>query len=50
LKRKIHDKKDDIIARGGEHWFAYALQPYQELLDAIREGLLGGAILQAMRV
>ena len=50
LVKKIHDKKDDIIARGGEHWFAYALQRYQELLDAIRDGIVGGAILQAIRV
>lgn len=50
LVEKIEAKKDQIIARGGARWFDYTLRRYQELLNAIREDVVGGAIFKASKV
>ena len=50
LVEKIEGKKLEIIQQGGERWFDYALRRYQELLDVIRQDLIGGAIFRATRV
>ena len=44
LVDKINSKKGEIVSQHGERWFDYALGRYQELLDVIQEGIVGGAL------
>ena len=50
LVRKIQSKQAEIVSHHGEQWFDYALRRYQELLDVIQQGIIGGAIFKATRV
>ena len=49
LVRKIVNKRDIIVQQAGERWYEYAVWRYQELLDVIRAGVIGGAIFRATR-
>lgn len=49
LVNKIESKKADIVSQHGDRWFEYALRRYDELLDAIGDGVIGGAIFRAVR-
>jgi SAM-dependent methyltransferase len=50
LVHKIQSKQEEIVSRHGDRWFDYALRRYQELLDVIQEGVIGGAIFKAIRL
>lgn len=50
LVRKIESKQEAIVSEHGARWFDYALRRYQELLDVIKDGTIGGAIFKAVRV
>jgi len=50
LVDKINSKKGEIVSQHGERWFDYALRRYQELLDVIQEGIVGGAIFRATKI
>ena len=49
LVDKIQSKKAEIVSQHGDRWFDYALRRYEELLEVIRDGIIGGAIFKATR-
>jgi SAM-dependent methyltransferase len=49
LVNKIQAKRGEIVSLHGERWFEYALKRYQDLLDVMKEGIIGGAIVTAVR-
>jgi hypothetical protein len=50
LVDKINSKRREIVSQHGDRWFDYALRRYQELLDLIQEGIVGGAIFRATAI
>ncbi len=49
LVKKIGEKREEIVRTSGQDWFDYALRRYEELLEKIQEGLIGGALISATR-
>ena len=49
LVSRINAKRDDILRISDDRWFQYARKRYQDLLDAVQEGIIGGAIVRATR-
>ena len=47
---RIIEKKERIVSGYGPEWYAYVLKTYQELLDSLNEGMIGGAAYWARRV
>jgi len=50
LCRRILAKRDQIISGYGQEWFDYVQTTYQELLDSMEKGAIGGAAYWARRV
>jgi SAM-dependent methyltransferase len=48
FRSTIEARRERIVAASDEHWYRYACQRYDELLVAIEEGTIGGAILCAV--
>jgi len=47
---RIRAKREQIISGYGREWFDYVLVTYQELLDSVRAGAIGGAAYWARRI
>jgi len=50
LCRRILAKRDRIISGYGQEWYDYVLTRYQELLDSVEMGTIGGAVYWARRI
>ena len=48
LVARIASRREAIVSASDEGWYLYALQRYRELLDAIENGPIGGAIISAV--
>lgn len=47
---RIRDKRERILSGYGAEWYDYVLATYQNLLDAVENGTIGGAAYWARRV
>lgn len=46
---RIRTKRDQILSGYGQEWYDYVLTTYQELLDSVENGTIGGAAYWARR-
>ena len=49
LVSKIEARSDEIIQLSDEEWFRYVKDFYQKVYDSISEGIIGGAIVYAVK-
>lgn len=48
LLQRIEARRDRIVQAADERWYAYAHQRYADLLVAIEQGIIGGAVVHAV--